>query len=248
MENAWEWAGHCYPQLKIFNTLPSRLPLAVQLFSLPSLTFSQGFFPSRCQAGRMVQATVLWLRQPFSESLDEAPVNKTERLYRSFSRAVIGCAVVLLSLHVCPLFVLMCTDKYRGWTGMLTEGLRLHVKAFITGKTLCWEVVALVRPYHGYHLQRYIKMYVCKHACKWIKTIWGHLWKVFSSFSSWLLRVRVSTLICTHVKIQIMVLVYPFLYTVYGVFTWWKCFLLELAWWISAWVIWDVAEKKHWEL
>lgn len=66
-------------------------------------------------------AAVLRLLQPFSESLDEAPVNKTERLHRSFSRMVIGCAVALLSPHVCRLFFLMCTDKYGGWTGMLTE-------------------------------------------------------------------------------------------------------------------------------
>ncbi len=41
----------------------------------------------------MVQAVALRLLQPFSESLDEASVNKAEGLHRSFSRAVIGCAV-----------------------------------------------------------------------------------------------------------------------------------------------------------
>lgn len=64
---------------------------------------------------------MLRLLQLFSESLDDAPVNRTERLHRSFSRAVTGCAAALLSLHVCLLFFLMCTDKYSGWTGMLKE-------------------------------------------------------------------------------------------------------------------------------
>lgn len=52
---------------------------------------------------RAVQAAVLQLLQPFSASLDKAPVNKTERLHRSYSSAVIGCAVALLPPHICLL-------------------------------------------------------------------------------------------------------------------------------------------------
>lgn len=66
----------------------------------------------------MVQAAALRLLQPFSESLDEAPVNKTQRLHRSFSRADFGCAVVAaVSSHLSSFLSLCVQTNTEGGQG-----------------------------------------------------------------------------------------------------------------------------------
>lgn len=84
------------------------------------LSFLEACFPPRCKAGRMLQAAVLRLLQPV-ESPGKASANKTERLLKSWSRAAVGCAGALLSLHVCVPLFFMYPDTYKGWMGMLIE-------------------------------------------------------------------------------------------------------------------------------
>lgn len=111
--------GRCYSQPKPFKTLPPPLPLAVLL-------------SSRCQTVRVVQAAVLRLLQPFSAYLDEASVNTTERLHRSFFSAIIGCSVVLLPPHIFFLdFFLYVCRKIRKMDRMLTEVTKASCEGFL---------------------------------------------------------------------------------------------------------------------
>ena len=73
-------------------------------------------------------AAMLRLLQRLSESL----VNKTGGLQRSFSRAVTGRAVAMLSLRIFLLFYLMCTDKYGGCTGILIEIIKASSVGFLS--------------------------------------------------------------------------------------------------------------------
>lgn len=73
-------------------------------------TLPSGTFPGIFEPARPAQP----LQLPTVESLDEAPVNNSARLHRSFSRAITGCALLLPSLHVCPPSVCVQTNTEDG--------------------------------------------------------------------------------------------------------------------------------------